>query len=429
MSVYTSVSERDIRTFLEDYALGGFVSLQGIAQGVTNSNYFLTTEQGRFVLTVFEVLTQAELPFFLELKQHLNRKGVACPAPVARRDGRFDGTLCGKPACIVSCLDGRDTAVPDAAQCFHTGAMLAQMHLAGQSFGQHMENPRHAAWWQRETERLLPCLDAGDAALLRDETAFLAAHPDHSLPGGIIHADLFKDNVLLDGHQVAGFIDFYYACNGSFVYDIAIAVNDWARLADNRLSPKLRQAFLDGYQSVRPLTPEEQAYLPTAHRAGCVRFWVSRLLDYHFPQGGEITFIKDPNVFRDLLLTFRNSPAPAAPASFRLDGKTFRAAGGRPETDGSTLFRYREENGAVWAEYGGGGITKGFLLGRRTSPDTLELDYRHLDTALRAHSGHCRSRIEALPDGRLRLHETRQGTVPAESSRTLLLEECPHTSA
>lgn len=316
MSVYTSVSDHEIQSFLQDYDLGSFVSLQGIAQGVTNSNYFLDTDRGRFVLTIFEVLTREELPFFMELSQHLSRNGVACPAPIPRRDGRFDSMLAGKPACLAEFLNGRDTAVPDAAQCFHTGAMLAKMHLAGQSFGQSMPNPRHAAWWEAESRRLLPCLSAEDAELLQNEIHFLAQNPDSHLPRGIIHADLFKDNVLLDGIQVAGFIDFYYACNGSFMYDLAIAVNDWARLADNHIDPQLQQAFLNGYQSVRPLSPEEQAYLPIAHRAGCIRFWVSRLLDYHFPQGGEMTFVKDPDVFRDLLLYFRQCPkSPPQPKS------------------------------------------------------------------------------------------------------------------
>lgn len=307
MSVYTSVSDDEMRVFLQDYVIGQFVALQGIAQGITNSNYFVTTTHGRYVLTVFEALQQHELPFFLQLKQHLNRRGVACPAPVARTDGRFDGTLVGKPACLVSCLAGRDTALPTPAQCFNTGAMLAKMHLAGTNFPHRMANPRHAAWWQNECHRLLPHLDRPDADLLQDEIAFLAAHPDDGLPGGIIHADLFKDNVLFDGETVAGFIDFYYACNGSFVHDLAIALNDWARLASNHIDAALQAALIDGYQSVRPLTAAETQYLPIARRAGCVRFWVSRLLDYHFPHAGEITFIKDPNAFRDLLLDWREA--------------------------------------------------------------------------------------------------------------------------
>lgn len=307
MSVYTKVSDEEIRRFLNDYDLGGFVALQGIAQGITNSNYFLTTTAGSFVLTVFETLQQNELPFFLELKQHLSKNGVACPSPVARKDGRLDSVLAGKPACLVSRLKGSDTGWPTAAQCFNTGAMLAKMHLAGQSFPHTMANPRFSGWWRDAYTRLAPVLNSEDAALLKSEIDYLEQNSGESLPGGIIHADLFKDNVLLDGQEVAGFIDFYYACNGNFMYDLAIAVNDWARTADNRLDPELQQAFIDGYESIRPRNSAERAYFTTAQRAGCVRFWVSRLLDFHFPQEGEMTFIKDPNVFRDLLLGLREN--------------------------------------------------------------------------------------------------------------------------
>ena len=305
MSVYTSVSDDEMRALLAQYDLGDFVSLVGIAQGVTNSNYFVTTSSGRFVLTIFEVLQQEELPFFLLLKQHLSRNGVACPAPIMRKDGRFDSVLAGKPACLVSCLQGSDTSWPTVEQCFNTGAMLAKMHLAGQSFEMKMDNPRYEAWWRDAAQRLLPVLSREDADLLCDEIAFLAAHPDTGLPRGIIHADLFKDNVLLNGNEVAGFIDFYYACDGNFMYDLAIAVNDWARTASNVLDKTLADGFLRGYESVRPLSAAEQDYYSVAQRAGCVRFWVSRLLDFHFPQEGEMTFIKDPNVFRDLLLSMR----------------------------------------------------------------------------------------------------------------------------
>ncbi|UOO81573.1 homoserine kinase [Uruburuella testudinis] len=308
MSVYTSVSDDEMCRFLEQYNLGEFIALQGIAQGITNSNYFLTTTTGKFVLTVFEVLKQEELPFFLLLKQHLSENGVACPAPIPKKDGRLDATLAGKPACLVTCLKGADTGWPTEAQCFHTGAMLAKMHLAGQSFPLKMENPRYTHWWHKAYQQLLPVLEGHDAVLLADEINYLDQHKGDHLPRGIIHADLFKDNVLLDGEQVAGFIDFYYACEGNFMYDLAIAVNDWARTADNQLNDTLEAALLNGYQSIRPLNDAEQAYYPTALRAGCIRFWVSRLLDFHFPQEGEMTFIKDPNVFRDLLLSLKNPP-------------------------------------------------------------------------------------------------------------------------
>lgn len=304
MSVYTRVDEDEMSRLLENYDIGRLQSLQGIAQGITNSNYFLDTDKGSYVLTVFEALTQKELPFFLKLKKHLSMHGVACPIPLAQRNGNLDAYLMGKPACIVSRLDGHDTSYPTIEQCFYTGVMLAKMHVAGTSFGEHMNNPRHAAWWKESADKLLSFLDKEDMTLLIEEIDFLAKHTDTHLPHGIIHADLFKDNVLLNGNRVAGFIDFYYACYGSFVYDIAIAVNDWARTAENVLDKDLQDAFMRGYETVRPLSVMERDYLPIAHRTGCLRFWVSRLLDFHFPIEGELTFIKDPNVFRDLLMTF-----------------------------------------------------------------------------------------------------------------------------
>ena len=235
----------------------------------------------------------------------MSQNGVACAAPIARKDGRLHSILAEKPACLVTCLNGSDTGWPTEAQCFHTGAMLAKMHLVGQNFPLKMKNPRYDDWWRDACTQLLPVLDSEDAALLQSEIAALDENLGEHLPSGIIHADLFKDNVLLNGDEVSGFIDFYYACNGNFMYDLAIAVNDWARTADNKLDPVLYDAFIHGYESVRPLSDEEHAYFPTAQRAGCIRFWVSRLLDFHFPQSGEMTFIKDPNAFRDLLLSLK----------------------------------------------------------------------------------------------------------------------------
>ena len=165
-----------------------------------------------------------------------------------------------------------------------------------------MQNPRGKAWWTAEIERLLPLMSYVDATLLKDTVAALNAHDDSDLPHGIIHADLFKDNVLIHGDDVAGFIDFYYACQGNFMYDLAIAINDWARTDANQIDTEFQDALLQGYNSLRSLSAAEQDYLPLAQQAACIRFWVSRLLDFHFPPEGELTFTKNPDVFRDLLL-------------------------------------------------------------------------------------------------------------------------------
>lgn len=301
MSVYTSVSDEEMRLFLKNYDLGSFISLEGIAQGITNTNYFVTTTQNCFVLTIFEELNKQELPFFLDLMLHLSQNNVACPMPIAQKNKQLVAYLHQKPASLVSLLNGKDTNNPNATQCFNVGAMLAKMHLASASFNQSMNNPRGPKWWNKAAERLHPYLLPEDNTLLQEVILFLNRNPDNHLPKGIIHADLFKDNVLLNQNQVAGFIDFYYASSGSFIYDIAIAINDWAQTEIHTINPLLQQAFLEGYQSERQLTNTEITYLPIAHKAGCIRFWVSRLLDFHFPQEGELTFTKNPNAFRELL--------------------------------------------------------------------------------------------------------------------------------
>lgn len=307
MSVYTAVGDDVMRDFLLRYDLGELIALKGIAGGITNTNYFVDTTHGRFVLTLFETLQLAQLPFFLELTDHLNRYQVACPAPIAQKNGRLCDVLCDKPAAIISCLNGADVSAPNEKQCFAVGRMLAKMHLASQQFPQKMANPRGADWWESVAKTLSKYLPEDDDWLLNNEIHYLQKQNKQGLPEGIIHADLFKDNVLMYYDEVAGFIDFYYACNGLLVYDIAIALNDWTRNEHNQLNPLLQAAFLGGYQSIRPLSDDEADYLPTAQRAAAVRFWVSRLWDAYFPTEGEMTFIKNPNEFRTLLLSLRQA--------------------------------------------------------------------------------------------------------------------------
>lgn len=301
MSVYTSVSSHELSQWLQRYALGELVQLKGIAAGITNTNYFVTTTHGRYVLTLFEVLTLAELPYFLELKSHLARHGVACPTPIADHTDQFASLLAGKPACLVSCLNGSDVSTPNTAQCFAVGEMLAQMHKASSTFVPRMTNPRGPAWWSNTASTLYPLLPAADAASLRAEIAFQDSHRFDFLPQGVIHADLFKDNVLMDGDKIAGFIDFYYACNDVLCYDLAIALNDWARNVAGEIDDDLARALIAGYQSVRPLNADEHSAWPVMLRAAALRFWTSRLQDFYQPASGEITYTKDPAVFQRLL--------------------------------------------------------------------------------------------------------------------------------
>lgn len=301
MSVYTVVSEEALTAFLARYSVGRLLAFRGIAAGITNTNYFVTTEAGRWVLTLTESLGLDELPYFLALKYYLSERGIACPAPQQQRGGAWASLLCGKPACLVSVLPGSEVLAPNPAQCRAIGKMLAKMHLAGADFPERMPNPRGAAWWEAALPKVLPKLSAQEAALLQNTVDAVRAAPLSDLPHGVIHADLFRDNVLFHGDEVGGVIDFYYACDGAWLYDLAICANDWCSEADGRLHSERLAALWEGYQSVRRLSAAEEAAWPQARRAAALRFWMSRLLDYYYPPEGELTFIKDPQVFRQIL--------------------------------------------------------------------------------------------------------------------------------
>lgn len=300
MAVFTRVTEADITAWLANYSLGNLLELQGIPAGIENTNYFVTTGNGRFVLTLFEKLSANDLPFYLNLMAHLARHGIPCPAPVADKDNRFLGKLNGKPACIMSRLSGKSVIQPTAAHCAAVGAMLGQMHVAGQSFGDVMPNPRGAAWRAEASQQVLRFLPAEDAALLQSEVA-LHAEPPRNLPRGVIHADLFRDNVLMEDGRVGGLIDFYFACTGNLLYDVAITVNDWCMGPDQKLDAARTQAMLQAYHAARPFTAEEAALWARTLRVAALRFWISRLYDLHLPRDAEMVKPHDPDHFKRIL--------------------------------------------------------------------------------------------------------------------------------
>jgi len=301
MSVFTKVSETELALWLKDYSLGNLVSLQGIASGIENTNYFVTTSNGRFVLTLFEKLTPSELPFYLDLMAHLARHGIPCPSPVADRHDRFLGELNGKPASIVSRLPGKSLTQPTVVNCAAMGGMLAQMHLAGQTFPQRMANLRGSTWRAEAGAQVRPFLGIREAELLDSEIALHQQHTLAALPQGVIHADLFRDNVLFDGPRVGGLIDFYFACTDSLLYDVAITVNDWCVGQDGRQDRDRARALLRAYHNVRPFLEEEAALWPLALRLAALRFWISRLYDLHLPRDGELTHAHDPAQFQRIL--------------------------------------------------------------------------------------------------------------------------------
>ncbi|CAG0949231.1 homoserine kinase type II [Methylophilaceae bacterium] len=301
MSVFTTVTKEQLRHWLTAYPLGELLELKGIASGITNTNYFVTTSTGRYVLTLFEKNSAEELPYFLGLMTHFSEHGIPCPHPIRMHDSRTLGVLNGKPAALVSCLRGKSLEQPAAGHCAEIGRVLAKMHIAGASFGKTMINPRGAEWRIKTAAEVMPFLDAEACALLRDELVFEAGLPLSDLPQGVIHADLFRDNVLFDGNELGGLIDFYYACNDALLYDLAIAVNDWCIEQDGCLDPVRMQAMLDAYGQVRELTAAEKSAWSGMLRIAALRFWLSRLYDQYFPQDGELIHAKDPQHFQKIL--------------------------------------------------------------------------------------------------------------------------------
>ena len=301
MSVYTSVSHAQLSDWLEHYAVGELRELKGIAAGIENTNYFVTTTTGCYVLTLFEKLQPEELPYYLGLMTHLAARGIPCPRPIPDTCGEVLGELCGKPATLVTRLPGQDTEHPSVRQCALVGEALGRMHLAGLDYPHTMPNPRGHDWWHGAALEVMPHMPAPEITLLEEELRFQSQSGLEELPRGAIHADLFRDNVLFAGDPIGGIIDFYFACTDALLYDLAIAVNDWGIDPSGALDAQRTGALLGAYRAVRPVSALECAAWPVMLRAGALRFWLSRLFDLYCPRPGELTFAKDPAHFQRML--------------------------------------------------------------------------------------------------------------------------------
>jgi homoserine kinase type II len=314
MAVYTEVPFKDAAALLHRLDLGDLTELRGIHGGIENTNYFVTSEKDgathEHVLTVFERLTFDELPYYLHLMKHLAGKGIPVPEPAADAKGEVMLRLLHKPAAVVAKLRGHSELAPTTQHCEAVGAMLARMHLAGRDFDMSQPNLRGLAWWNKTVPVVLPHLEASQSQLIQSELALqnhVAATPAYAaLPRGPVHADLFRDNVMFEDGALTGFFDFYFAGDDSFVFDLAVCLNDWAvqhgeAHIDGQHRPDLAQALLAAYQSVRPLSAAERSLLPAMLRAAALRFWLSRLWDWHLPRDATMLKPHDPTHFERVL--------------------------------------------------------------------------------------------------------------------------------
>jgi homoserine kinase type II len=313
MAVYTEVPFAEAAALIEQLNLGTLTELRGIQGGIENTNYFVTSERDgatvEHVLTVFERLGFEQLPFYLHFMKHLATHGVPVPEPAANARGEILHTVQGKPAAVVDKLRGRSELAPGAAHCAAVGALLARLHQVGRDFDRHQPNLRGLPWWNETVPVVLPFVSAEQAALLRSELAYqnhvAAGSAYQALPRGPIHADLFRDNVMFEGDELTGFFDFYFAGVDSWLFDIAVCLNDWCVHhggdTDGQPDPVLQHAFLSAYESVRPLGAAERHLLPAMLRAGALRFWLSRLWDLHLPREAALLQPHDPAHFERVL--------------------------------------------------------------------------------------------------------------------------------
>jgi homoserine kinase type II len=301
MAVYTDVSDADLSQFLSGFSLGRPTGFKGIAEGVENSNYLLQTESGTYILTLYEKrVSERDLPFFLNCLRHLSAQGIACPQPVADREGRVLHTVCGRPAALMTFLPGLSPRRPDAAQCGEAGSALARLHLAGASFPERRANSMGLEAWRALGAKTAPRADSvspGLADAIAEELAFLAGQWPGDLPQGLIHADLFPDNVLFTGARISGVIDFYFACTGLLAYDVAVCLNAWCFEPNGDFSAAKSRALMTCYQALRPLTAAERQRLPVLCRAAALRFLLTRLADWLDRDPSALVRPKDPLEF------------------------------------------------------------------------------------------------------------------------------------
>ena len=316
MAVYTDVTDEELESFMAQYELGAVLAFKGIAEGVENSNYLVQTDYGNFILTLYEKrVNPQDLPFFLGYMEHLAERGFLCPTPIRGRDGAALRELCGRKAAIISFMEGLSPRSIMPFHCQALGGILAQLHVTGAGFPMQRRNNLSVAGWRQLIQAVGDAADGispGLAETLNQEIGFLTNHWPASLPEGIIHADLFPDNVFFRGHDISGVIDFYFACTDSFAYDLAICLNAWCFDKTNRFQPDRAAVMAAGYQQIRPLTESEKAALPVLSRGAALRFLLTRSFDWLNRQPGALVQPKDPAEYLEKLRFHQSLSGPEA---------------------------------------------------------------------------------------------------------------------
>jgi len=321
VAVYTEVSVEQATLLFATLGLGPVTEMRGIRSGIENTNYYVSTPQGQWVLTLFERLSHEQLPYYLSLMQHLAQQGILVPAPQALPNGQLVHTVADKPAAVVTRLPGSHRLAPGASHCAQVGEMLARMHVAAQSFAGEQPHLRGLSWWHETAPQVLPHLEPAQARLLQEELKYqqqvAQSAAGHALPKGAIHADLFRDNVMFDAtsgeDRLCGFFDFYFAGTDTLLFDVAVCLNDWCIDHDSgRLVEELALPFISAYMSGRALTSGEARLLPALLRAAALRFWLSRLWDWYLPRSAALLQPKDPMHFERVLRSRIENPWHAA---------------------------------------------------------------------------------------------------------------------
>jgi len=301
MSVYTKITEAELELHLKNYSVGRIINFSGISEGIENTNYLLVTDNGEFIFTIFEAIKAEKVNSYLSFMNHVNLKGLKSPLVIESNDSELYKIIKNKPSAVIQKLDGESISQPNNEHCTQLGKTLSDFHAYGSDFSSEILNPRGLMWAEKALEKLKGLLDENKLKLIKDSIKIQKIFSVTNLPSGMIHADLFRDNVLFSNGKISGIIDFYYSCTGTYIYDLAVITNDWCNQENNSINHEKLNLLLTEYNKYREITYEEKSQWKAALVTGALRFYLSRLIDLHFPKIGEITHIKDPSIFENIL--------------------------------------------------------------------------------------------------------------------------------